>query len=110
MLIGWRGSYVHCHTYSPNRITGLGRGSFSEEIWGVRGGQADPTRAPSTWSFQAWKMRASKEEYFKGKSPAQSPWGSTRQPLHLEQNSVAARTCVSEAPGNFKGACPPCQL
>lgn len=36
VLTGGPGLRSHCHIYSPSSIAGLERGSFSEEIRGVR--------------------------------------------------------------------------
>lgn len=45
------------------RITGLGRRSFSEEIWGTKGGHADPAHVSYMWSFQGWPVCAPTEKY-----------------------------------------------
>lgn len=44
VLTGWSGSRVHCHLDSPSRVSGLGRGSSSEEIRGMKGGCTQNTQ------------------------------------------------------------------
>lgn len=63
-------------------------------------GHADTTHTRSMWlgvaSKHPWRR------VYTGKGPSRKPWGPTCQPLPLEPNAVAARTCTSASPSQLQ--------
>lgn len=101
VLMGRPGLRAHCHIYSLSSIAGLARGSFSEEIRGVR--------VAVLVVIQGDQCALPRRSICKGKA-VPGGLGSTWQPPRLEHNTVATRTCASGSPVGFKGTCPPRQL
>lgn len=66
----------------------------------MKGGHADITHTHGMWP--GWLASAPWRRVYKGKGPLRKPWGSTCQPLHLEPNAVATRTCTSGSPSQLQ--------